>query len=526
MSRSNNIPSAPSGAPLSDRSSLREREWLTRATGVLLVIAAVWALSVFARYALSIGSVRRHHVESALFVLCAACLLRLFVLPASGNVPADGAGRVPWIGASVTAAVIIVYWPTLSVGFLSDDFVLAAWARRGDFVGSGHAFVRPVPLFLWSLLLHAGGGAGSIHLLNVVLHAANGVLLVLLCRSFGLRSLESVLAGLLFVVWPTQVEAVAWVSAMSDVLATTLMLATVILFMRGTGASGLFRLAIAGAATAVALFTKETALAIAPILVVVAAWSWNYRPAAARRTAALAIPVLLCAIFLVWRVWIRTAPPDSIRPELTRYVVKEQISRTLGGLAVPLPADASRWIALLFGAAAVLLPVCAALFARQRRPAHLLACIGAVWTLVATAPAVGYLFVTGELEGSRYLYLAAVGWALLLASAWSAATADHARMRAVGGCAIVLLIVLSTLQSRRLVWNWQAAAAERDTILLKARSAASDHECAQLRIRNLPPTYHGAQLFRNGFDEAFASTQPELGGRRACDLRWDGSDVR
>jgi len=500
----------------------RRRDFVVATASALLLVAAAWALSVFARYAFSIGSIRRHHVESAVFVLTALCIVRLSLVPRSAGVPPRPNEPWPWGAIGVGTVALLLFLPTLSIGFLSDDFVLAEWARHGDFVGPAHAFVRPVPLVLWSVLLRAGGGPGSIHVMNLLLHAANGALVVVLCRSFGLNAIHSALAGLLFVVWPTQVEAVAWVSAMSDVLVTTLALIVVILYVR-MSAPRARRLLLLIAVTALALFTKESALAIAPLLAAVQIGRGHGRLARSDLRV-LATMFLMCGAFLVWRIWIRTPHADDIRPVLTRYVFKEQISRTFGGLAVPLPASASPRLVLVFGTIAILLPACAVLLAHRRAPAHALMCIGAFWALIAAVPALGYLFLGNELEGSRYLYLSTAGWAVLLTAGSTAAGVERIPMRLVCSSAIALIALLSVQESRGLILNWRAAAVERDLILLKARTAASERGCHRVRATGLPAVYHGAQLFRNGFEDAYAALHAP--GEKICDLRWDGHEFR
>jgi len=39
----------------------------------------------------------------------------------------------------------------------------------------------------------------------------------------------------------------------------------------------------------------------------------------------------------------------------------------------------------------------------------------------------------------------------------------------------------------------------------------------------VPETHGAAQLFRNGFDDAFAERPPLVGGGTSCRFRWDGS---
>ena len=71
---------------------------------------------------------------------------------------------------------IALYWPTLFIGYLSDDFILAEHASSWQVGPVALQLFRPVPLLLWGVVLHAGGGAVALHALNILLHATNAYL--------------------------------------------------------------------------------------------------------------------------------------------------------------------------------------------------------------------------------------------------------------------------------------------------------------------------------------------------------------
>lgn len=72
------------------------------------------------------------------------------------------------------------------------------------------------------------------HFLNIFLHAANVVLLFTIARTFGLRRLPAGLAALIFAFHPIQIEAVAWVMGMKDLLAFFFAALAVIFYSRWT----------------------------------------------------------------------------------------------------------------------------------------------------------------------------------------------------------------------------------------------------------------------------------------------------
>ena len=69
------------------------------------------------------------------------------------------------------------------------------------------------------------GSPIALHVLSIVLHGANAALVSMLARRIDLQAAAAVAAGLLFLTFPWNVEAVVWPAAMPDLLATTCALA-------------------------------------------------------------------------------------------------------------------------------------------------------------------------------------------------------------------------------------------------------------------------------------------------------------
>src|SRR5262249_7861414 len=137
-------------------------------------------------------------------------------------------------------------------------------------------------------------------------------------------------------------------------------------------------------------------------------------------------------------------------------------------------------------------------------------------------PAIGFLFLGDDLEGSRYLYLPAVGWGLLIGAAIDATSTRRLVARTLAGMVTVLLVV-AAIQQQTLIANWRAAAQQRDQILHAAVDAAVEHGCARPAFHGLPETYRGAQLLRNGAREAFEVVRPPIAGDRSCEMTWTGA---
>ena len=124
------------------------------------------------------------------------------------------------------------------------------------------------------------------------------------------------------------------------------------------------------------------------------------------------------AIFLVVRFSVLPLPA-GYSPAASRYAVKELLVRPFATLIVPFRADETlRHPALgILSAAFVVLLLRSARRRdgwRDRAAARAAAATGIV--LGAVAPVLAYFYVDPDLLGSRYLYLALTGWALLLAT--------------------------------------------------------------------------------------------------------------
>jgi Tfp pilus assembly protein PilF len=136
-----------------------------------------------------------------------------------------------FIGLLVALATLAVYFPVHNYGFV-------------DFDDSGYFFQNPRvltglswpniqwaftsgedanwhPITWLSLMVDAdlfGTGAGGPHLTNVLLHAANSILLFLLFLRMTGAIWRSAAVAMIFAIHPLHVESVAWISERKDVL--------------------------------------------------------------------------------------------------------------------------------------------------------------------------------------------------------------------------------------------------------------------------------------------------------------------
>lgn len=478
-----------------------------------------------AGYYFHLADVRRHHLEAAFFGLIVFGL---------GSIAAGETGKpqtkpevspIPIrtrlaVAGSGFVLALLLYYPTLGLGFLSDDYVLWNRAVTNQFITSTTEFFRPLPLLLWrAVAFIAVEPALTLHAVNILLHSANTFLVFCLSRAMGFSRWPAILCAATFLAWPTNVEPVAWCSGIQDVLMTTFVLAamTAPLWKYPTGATAvLFLLLVTAAVT-----SKETAV-ISPLLFAVL---WLGRSRQMFLFATLASVAAAGAIALRFRLGL---PGDYLTPP-SRYVFKELFSRLASGLATPMTsATLERLPQAGFGAVLMVSLLTAFAFWSWRtdRAAAGRAMRAALWAIVSILPVYRYFFIGPELEGSRYLYLGSFGWAVLLVQLVFSAVGTGRRTKAFATILAIVVIVTSALYSREQLRRWEAAAGLRDEVLRSARDAVGRSDCATASFEGLPDSLHGVYVFRNGFYEAAAiadralAAKPRIRPEAVCLFVW------
>jgi hypothetical protein len=230
----------------------------------------------------------------------------------------------------------VLYRTALGIGFLSDDFVLIDRAAHYELSALNADAFRPVPVALWAALLSAAGGARTLHLVNIVLHGANAYLTTRIVDRLLEDRRWSILAGLLFLVFPIAPEAVVWCSGVFDVAATTAVLGSILIARRyEIGASagvraGLYLLAAA------AVLSKETAVVVVPLILFDAVVR---RALTKTLTRDLAVLALVAGAYAAARMLFASA---AMKETITRYMLQRDLLLLFGSLTIPWQADVIR----------------------------------------------------------------------------------------------------------------------------------------------------------------------------------------
>ncbi len=199
-----------------------------------MIALGVRALFLFAGYVFESPFVLRFHVESAtlIFIVVGMPLMSSACTRGEDRSAAVPAAVAPaaqvWVWFAFCAAAAGLYFPSFSIGFLSDDYVLIDQAYRWRVGPFNPIAFRPFPLLAWSVALHSGSGSTALHLINVLLHGTNAYLASRVAESLLKDRMSPLLVGLLVLTNPIAPEAVAWCSGVFDVAATSLVLAMII----------------------------------------------------------------------------------------------------------------------------------------------------------------------------------------------------------------------------------------------------------------------------------------------------------
>lgn len=263
------------------------------------------------------------------------------------------------------------------------------------------------------------------HITNILLHAANSVLVfVFFSLIFG-DALLAALAALFFAVHPVQTEAVSWIAGRSNVLSLFFYLASLIFYVRysssGKGKWYLASIAACGAA----LFSKEMS---ATLVLMIAAYDMHFgkkeRPTAklARYSPYILLTVLYLAVrtLLVGQVgqtgWWGGHPYNTLITMAIAFagyikLLVFPIKLFTVGHTIPV-AYSILDPRVLFSLGAILIIAVIAMPAAFKRSRQ--ASFGLWWLFIGLLP-VSNIIPIKALLAERFLYLPSIGFCLLLA---------------------------------------------------------------------------------------------------------------
>ncbi len=410
--------------------------------------------------------------------------------------------------AAVALALLVVtatvYRPVARNGFINYDdnayvtlnpTVLAgltwrgaAWAFTNTEVSNWH------PLTWLSHMLDVelfGPNPEGHHLMSLVFHAVNAILLLAVLRRMTGRLWTSALVAALFAVHPLHVESVAWTAERKDVVSTFFWLLTMMTYQRYAWRPGAWKYLAVLAMFAAGLMSKSMLVTVPFVLLLLDWWPLGRlrigkqggkeggRPAAFLVLEKM--PLFLfsaasgAATYLIQKHAGAMASSDyapfPVRAANALVAYVNYLWKTVWpadlSILYPFTVTVSPWLAAVAGLS--LAGTAAAVVSVGKKRPYL--AFGWFWYLGTLVPVIGLVQVGSQAMADRYTYMTLTG--IFVASAWGLADLGRGRpgARAIFSvAALALVAALGILTSVQVGW-WK----DDITLYRHALDTGSDH---------------------------------------------------
>ena len=399
--------------------------------------------------------------------------------------PSQQASTTRWVQLGLVLLVLVVYGQVVGHEFImldDNDYVYEnSYVRRGlSWSGVQWAFTHSHvghwhPLTWISLMLDAqiygqplaahSRPAGGFHLTNVILHAANVLLLLTVLRRMTGALWPSAMVAALFAVHPLHVESVAWVTSRKDVLSTLFWMLALLTYRSYTehGDAKKYRLVVF--CMVLGLLAKPMLVTLPFVLLLLDYWPLGrLRARHGRRRVGqvlleklplLGLSAAWCLIALMSQRSVGALHGLDAVPITTRLVISllayvgylgKMIWPTGLACVYPHPAHLSANLPGFSVAAAIaaglLLVVitCLVVFSARRHP---YAPVGWFWYLGTLVPVIGLVQVGIQSMADRFTYVPLLGIYILVV--WGAADLVQRWSQARTIVAVLSVVVLVAL---------------------------------------------------------------------------------
>lgn len=369
----------------------------------------------------------------------------------------------------LVAVVIAVYYPSIRGGIhpYDDPGIVSRYAASLPLAevllpGTGYYYRPLIELSFWLDNRLWGMEPATMHLENVLLHAANSLLIFFLARTIirddGMPLLP-LLAALLFALHPVNVEAVAWIAGRTDPLLSIFVLSSLFFWLRWLVAPRWQDMTAALLLFGAALLAKETAIAFGAV-VVLFIFSWPGEATHRQRTQAaayLTLPVVLlvCGVLFF---------KNGANSGLSRFLAGTDLLSGQGltdglvalgfyakKLVIPLPLNfAINQVQQLYLLPGIMLFPFVWWLVRRHRPAGIF--FASALLLILPAVLVALNQVAWTLFAERYLYLPSAFCMLGLAAGVSNVSSQHKKVFFLTALGLSVFFAVMCVQ-RILLWN-------------------------------------------------------------------------
>jgi tetratricopeptide (TPR) repeat protein len=441
----------------------------------------------------------------------------------------------------LAAAVFLVFSYALRCPFIGlDDWPyvventriqVGAWSERLPWILTAiHASNwHPLTLFSHALDVQVFGlNPAGHHLTNLLLHAANTVLLfLLLARMSGALWRGAFVAGV-FGLHPLQVESVVWVSSRKGLLATLFAFLALLAYERYRRAPAVRTYLPVCLLLAVSLIAKQSFVVFPALLLLLDWWPLGrFEPGAALRSGPRLlrekIPLILlalagCAVAMYAQKHGGAVAPLEKWSPLQRlltglagyagYLDKAIFPRDLS-LLYPLP-KALPWAKAGLGAGLLLAGIALGWTLRRRAPYVL---TGWLWFIVALLPVAGFVQIGNQSMADRYMYVPLIGLALIAAWGVPSALPEFAgKKRLLGLASVLLLALLGVATHLQTLWWGNSIGLYQRSLAVTPDNFFLEH-CLALELRSRGDLDGAIEAHRKSIriNPRFTSSQLDLG---------------
>ena len=461
------------------------------------------------------------------------------------------------VGISLLLLIIFCYWSIYQAEFINfDDFL---YVTNNDYVKDGFS-IKSIywaftsfdlanwhPVTMMSHMLDYqlfGMNAAGHHLMSVLFHAGNTLLIFLAFRIMTGSLWRSAILAFLFALHPLHVESVAWISERKDVLSTFFMLLSLLAYIAYTKNKAVATYLIAFFLFFMALMSKPMIVTFPFLLLLMDYWPLGRfngdhlkhcrAPENRERLWRLVlekIPFFIMSLIISIVTYIAQSHAGAVSSlkamPLTFRVENAANSVVLYLVQMLFPVKLAVFYPMV-GNIPLWQTICSAFFiilvtylAWRFRLRHPFFPVGWLWYLGTLIPVIGLVQVGMQSMADRYTYIPLIGIFIILIWLFPDMTRKGKTAALLGGLALCFLAILLVATTRKQVDTWKntmsvfsrADAATEGNILAKLQTAGhnaqmgnKDEAKAQFReILNLQPTnitaLHNYGIFLINYDD-------------------------
>ncbi|MBT4350027.1 hypothetical protein HOD19_04635 [bacterium] len=420
---------------------------------------------------------------------------------------------------------LLLFTSSLWTSFLSDDWHWLYLAKNTNWswqifatnyegLNLGGSY-NPLLLIIFKVFYSLFGlHSGAYHFVSILLHALNALIIYLLAQKiFVLAKIKnhylSIIAGALFLIWPTQVETINWLAAWPHLWMTTFYLSSFLFYLiwRSDKKAKFFILSLV--LFLAALFTKELAISLPLVILLWEIYFVSTNKKYKQKTWITSYWLIL-ALFLSMRL----SATQLLFGYYGQSDLRWQLLQWFGNLLVFINEFFTWsylrifiykvWYHGIDSLVIVGLSLLALYFFYTYYYKKWWQFIMVNSALLILAPLVPLGLHRTTFGGERYLYLASGFFIIWLIAIFSKVKIKRQLL------GILLLIIIPTIAYKNIIWQQASLVSDQ---IMSSFTKLEIEDKARLISVGLPDNLAGAEVFRNNLQQALELTYPEYSGQ-------------